>query len=152
MNCAAHGDLNKGNDGEIFLSRSSEDTEEFAYRFGRNLKPGSVVALRGPLGAGKTAFVRGLAAGFGISSVTSPTYTLVNHYEGTIPIYHFDVYRIDNRDDDLREWMDEYLFGDGICVIEWADKIENLLPKETVWVEISEKPDSGENSREIKIC
>ena len=137
---------------EIFRTVSPEETESAALRFAERLGPGSVVALTGPLGAGKTAFVKGIAARFGEATVTSPTYTLVNHYDGSLPVYHFDVYRIEDPDDDTRLWHDEYLFGDGVCVIEWADNIADMLPEGTVRVEISKDPAMGENFREIKIC
>ncbi len=137
---------------EIFRTASPEETESVALRFAERLGPGSVVALTGPLGAGKTAFVKGIAARFGAAAVTSPTYTLVNHYDGSVPVYHFDVYRIEDPDDETRLWIDEYLFGDGVCVIEWADNIADMLPEETVRVEISKDPAAGENFRKIKIC
>ncbi len=137
---------------EIFRTASPEETESVALRFAERLGPGSIVALIGPLGAGKTAFVKGVAARFGAETVTSPTYTLVNHYDGSLPVYHFDVYRIEDPDDDTRLWLDEYLFGDGVCLIEWADNIADMLPAEAIRVEISKDPAMGENFREIKIC
>ena len=137
---------------EIYESMSPAETAEIAGRFAERLGPGSVVALVGGLGAGKTAFVRGIAARFGSGAVTSPTYTLVNHYDGEPPVYHFDVYRIESPDEDTREWMDEYLFGGGICVIEWADNIKDILPDDAVRVEIKKDPARGENFREIRIC
>ena len=137
---------------EIYNSTSPEETAEIAGRLAERLGPGSVVALVGGLGAGKTAFVRGLAASFGLGAVTSPTYTLVNHYGGDPPLYHFDVYRIENLDEDTREWMDEYLFGGGICVIEWADNVKEILPEDAVRVEIEKDPARGDGFREIRIC
>ena len=137
---------------EIYNSSSAEETARIAESFADRLTPGSVVALVGDLGAGKTAFVKGIAAHFGASAVTSPTYTLVNHYDGEITVYHFDVYRLENPDPDTQEWIDEYLFGDGICVIEWADNIRDILPDGTIRVEITKNAALGEDFREIKIC
>ena len=137
---------------EIYESTSPEETAEIAAGFAERLGPGSVVALVGGLGAGKTAFVKGIAARFGRGAVTSPTYTLVNHYDGDPPVYHFDVYRIEEADEDTREWMDEYLFGGGICVIEWADNIKEILPDDAIRVEIVKDPARGDGFREIRIC
>lgn len=138
---------------KIFESKSNQDTMNIAIEFSKGLKSGDVVALIGDLGAGKTAFVKGVAKYFNATSdVVSPTYTLVNEYSGDIKIYHFDVYRLDNPLIDECDWIDEYLFGDGICVIEWADNIKSVLPSDTIRVEISTDPDKGEDYREIKIC
>lgn len=138
---------------EIFMSGSPEDTMRCAETLAERLKPGDVVALTGDLGAGKTAFVKGIVREIcGDAQVTSPTYTLVNQYDGDTTVYHFDVYRLENPDPDSLDWVDEYLFGDGVCVIEWAENIEAVLPANTVRVEILKNPDNGDNFREIKIC
>lgn len=138
---------------EIFESKSNQDTMNIACDFSTRLKGGAVVALIGDLGAGKTAFVKGIARHFNSpNDVVSPTYTLVNEYNGDLKIYHFDVYRLDNPSIDECDWIDEYLFGNGICVIEWADNIKAVLPDNTIRVEINTDPAKGENYREIKIC
>ena len=112
-----------------YHSNSPKETENIAKAFAKNLKPGDVVTLDGDLGAGKTAFTQGLAKGLGIADyVSSPTFTIVNCYEGSIPLYHFDVYRIDDCDDMYEIGYDEYVGGDGIAVIEWSEKIEEILP------------------------
>lgn len=138
---------------KIYESNSQQDTFEIAYNFAKNLGIGDVVALIGDLGAGKTAFVKGVADFFNANhDVISPTYTLVNEYTGDIPIYHFDVYRLDDIGLDECDWIDEYLFGEGISIIEWADNIKQLLPSNTIRIEITPYAEKGENFREIKIC
>ena len=135
---------------DIFQSRSESETIETAMKIGKLLKKGDIVTLNGDLGAGKTAFVKGIAEYFGCTdSVTSPTFTLVNEYDGDIKIYHFDVYRLENPSLDECDWMDEYLFGDGICLIEWAENIKNIIPKNYVEINIIKKPEMGDDYREI---
>ena len=97
---------------------------------------GDVLALTGDLGAGKTQFVKGFVAGVGCSTgVTSPTFTLVHEYTGgRLPVYHFDWYRLESADAVLRLGLDDYLYGDGVCVIEWADRFPALLPPNTRWI------------------
>lgn len=125
---------------------------KIAYEFGRGLGAGDIVCLNGDLGAGKTAFAAGLAKAFGFSGYTSsPTFTLVNEYEASLPIYHFDVYRIDDADEMFAIGLDEYLYGEGICVIEWADKIVDLLPDTRYEVSILKDDTRGENYRKIEI-
>lgn len=134
----------------IFQSRSESETIETAMKIGKLLKKGDIVTLNGDLGAGKTAFVKGIAEYFGCTdSVTSPTFTLVNEYDGDMKIYHFDVYRLENPSLDECDWMDEYLFGDGICLIEWAENIKNIIPKNYVEINIIKKPEMGDDYREI---
>ncbi len=135
-----------------FETRSPEQTKEAGKTLAGELKPGAVVALVGELGCGKTAFVKGVVDFFGGAEVTSPTFTLVNEYDGTIPVYHFDVYRLEHPSFEECDWMDDYLFGDGVCLIEWADNIKEVLPKNTIWIHFSKDPAQGENYREIVRC
>jgi len=132
------------------LSSSIEETILFGKQFAEQLQPGDVVCLVGDLGAGKTHFVKGLASFFGVdpSEVNSPTFTLINEYQGSSTVYHFDCYRIKNDQEAMEIGAEEYLYGDGISVIEWPKKIRNLLPPESVWVTITHK---GEGEREILI-
>ena len=106
-------------------------------------------ALTGDLGAGKTQFVKGFVAGLGSSAeVTSPTFVLVHEYEdGRLPVYHFDFYRLDNSEAVLRLGFDDYVFGDGVSLIEWADRYSDLIPKEAKWLSFELK---GENTRVIR--
>lgn len=136
-----------------YITDSEEDTFALGARLGGKWQPGTVVALTGDLGCGKTAFVRGVVSVFGdAEEVSSPTFTLVNEYSGEPPIYHFDVYRLENAAPEQCDWMDEYFFGDGICLIEWAENIKSVLPEDTVWIKFEKKPEAGENCREITCC
>ena len=138
---------------KCYETESSAQTRMLGQQTAKNLKSGDVLALVGDLGCGKTAFVKGVVDFFGNGDdVTSPTFTLVNEYEGSLPIYHFDVYRLENPSPDECDWMDDYLFGSGICLIEWADNIRAVLPKNTIRIEFSKDSARGENYREIKIC
>lgn len=117
-----------------FLSNEPNETINFAKKLARVLKPRDVIALEGDLGAGKTTFTKGLAEGLGIEkNVNSPTFTIIKEYEGRIPLYHMDVYRLENTEEDLG--FDEYFDGDGVTVIEWAHFIEDQLPKERLTIE-----------------
>jgi tRNA threonylcarbamoyladenosine biosynthesis protein TsaE len=119
-----------------FLSHSPEDTFRAALAEGPRLRPGDVLALTGDLGAGKTQWVKGLAAGLGsAASVTSPTFTLIHEYPGgRLPLYHLDCYRLERPEELLAIGIDDYLDGRGVVVIEWADKFPPLMPAATRWV------------------
>lgn len=135
-----------------FYSNSPEETAEFAKSFASELKPGDVISLNGDLGAGKTAFVQGLAKGLGITEyLSSPTFTIVNCYEGKMPLYHFDVYRIADEEEMYEIGYDEYVDGDGVCVIEWAENIESILPADRYDITICKDYDKGEDYREITV-
>jgi len=113
------------------------ETANLARKLGKLVEPGDIICLIGDLGAGKTTFTKAFALGLEVEDyVTSPTFTIIQEYEGRIPLYHFDVYRIE----DLREMEDigyeEYFYGDGVCVIEWAQIIKDLLPKNYLQIEI----------------
>lgn len=132
-----------------FVSKSVEQTEKFAEDFSKNLKGSEIIAMYGELGAGKTAFARGLSKGLGAEDiVSSPTFAIVNEYHGKYPIYHFDMYRIDSWDDLESIGFFDYI-GNGIIVIEWSENIEGALPEEIIRVKISKTSD--ENERIIKI-
>tara|TARA_R110000868_G_scaffold306734_4_gene568169 strand:+ start:38836 stop:39246 length:411 start_codon:yes stop_codon:yes gene_type:complete len=130
------------------LSSSVEETITFGKEFAKELSVGDVVCLNGDLGAGKTHFVKGIASFFGVNEgrVSSPTFTLINEYHGTIPIYHFDCYRLENEQEALEIGAEEYLYGDGISIVEWPQKIGNLIPENAVWITIKH---SGDSEREI---
>lgn len=134
-----------------FLSESPEATIEFAAKFAKALKPGDIVALVGNLGAGKTTFTKGIAKGLGVKDyrhVNSPTFVLIKEYKGKTPLYHFDLYRLNNIKDIEDIDSDGYFFGKGITVIEWADKCKALLPKKYIRVDFKIK---GENERQLVI-
>jgi tRNA threonylcarbamoyladenosine biosynthesis protein TsaE len=133
------------------ISNSVERTMEIGAKFAQGLKKGDCVALIGDLGAGKTVFTKGIAMGLGVKNaryVNSPTFVIIKEYEGRFPLYHFDLYRLDGHSgfDDMN--YEEYFYGDGVTVIEWADKIRELLPDRR-W-EVSLKA-TDEKRRSIKI-
>ena len=136
------------------ISNSEKETFEIAKSFAKSLKSGDIIALSGDLGAGKTAFVKGVAFALGCNDiVSSPTFTLVNEYTGTEHmLYHFDVYRLSNVTAENCDWIDEYLFSDGICIIEWADNLIDILPENYININITKKPSLGKDYREIEIC
>ena len=123
--------------------KNLEDTKSFGEKLGKVLKKGDIISLNGELGAGKTTLTKSIGVGLGVDEyITSPTFSLINEYRGRIPVYHFDVYRLENIDeiDDLG--FDEYFYGDGVCIIEWADKIKEFLPKENIVLDIEKGPDA----------
>ena len=122
-----------------YFTRSPQETAKLAEQMAREAKPNSVIALIGDLGAGKTIFTKGFALGLDISEpVTSPTFTLINEYTtGRLVLYHFDIYRIDDVDELYEIGFSDYLNAGGVCLIEWADKFLDELPKGAVLVEIS---------------
>lgn len=133
----------------MFTSNSPEETVAAGRTYGEKACKGDVFALAGDLGAGKTQFVKGVVAGLESGAeVTSPTFVLVHEYEdGRLPVYHFDFYRLDSSDAVLRLGFDDYIFGDGVSLIEWADRYPNLIPKEARWLSFEV---NGENTRMIR--
>ena len=131
----------------VYFTNSPEETERLAAAWAKLLRPGTVIAYRGDLGAGKTAFTRGLARGLGIvDPVTSPTYTIVNEYlDGRIPLFHFDMYRLHSADDLFDIGWDDYLERGGICAVEWSENVADAL--ENPFVVTIEKVD--ETTRKI---
>ena len=125
-----------------YLCRSEAETQQLGQRLAGVLSAGAVVAYTGGLGAGKTAFTRGLAQGLGCTCrVTSPTFTIVNEYEGgRLPLFHFDLYRIDGADSLFDIGWDEYLDRGGVCAVEWSERAEEALPPETIRVSIRFHP------------
>ncbi|MDW8800033.1 tRNA (adenosine(37)-N6)-threonylcarbamoyltransferase complex ATPase subunit type 1 TsaE [Clostridium sp. A1-XYC3] len=131
---------------------SLEDTINIGKNLGSLANPGDIVCITGDLGSGKTHFTKGLASGLGINCpITSPTFTIVNEYEGRLKLYHFDVYRVNDPDEIEAIGFDEYIFSDAVSVIEWANYIEELIPEEHIWVEIRKMPELGINFRKIII-
>lgn len=128
------------------ISFNEKQTQEIAYEYAKTLSKGDVILLRGDLGAGKTAFVKGVAKYFGYSGVTSPTYAYLNVYGDFI--YHYDCYRLSCGEDAERLGLTDYFGGDNICLIEWAENIEDALPDKVKIVEIFKQ---GEEQRRIKL-
>lgn len=137
----------------VYESTSAEMTFEFGKKIGSLVKPGDIICLDGNLGVGKTVFTQGVAAGLGIDEpVCSPTFTLIQeYYEGRIPLYHFDVYRIDGPWDMDDLGYEEYFFGDGVCLVEWGNLIKELMPDNTVYVTIEKNLEKGFDYRKITV-
>ena len=135
-----------------FLSSSPEETEAIGARLARVLSPGDVVAFSGDLGAGKTAFVRGLARGLEISGrVTSPTFTIVNEYEGgRLPLFHFDLYRLGSADELFDIGWEDYLARGGVCAVEWSERMEELLEPDAIQVDIRRGMEDGQRIITVK--
>lgn len=134
-------------------SYSPKETFAIGKEIGEHLKPGDVYCLIGDLGVGKTVFTQGLAKGLGIEEpINSPTFTIIQEYhEGRIPLYHFDVYRIGDVSEMDELGYEEYFYGDGACLIEWGNLIEEILPKETVTITIEKDLEKGFDYRKITI-
>lgn len=113
------------------------ETEGFGIKLGKLLKPGDIVCLNGDLGAGKTTMTKSIGIGLDVDEyITSPTFTLINLYRGRMVVYHFDVYRLENVDELYDLGFDEYFFGEGVCIIEWAEKIERMIPADRIVIDI----------------
>ena len=137
----------------IIETHDPEETFEVGRKIGMNAKPGQIYTLTGDLGVGKTVFTQGVAAGLGITEpVNSPTFTIIQEYEdGRLPFYHFDVYRIGDLEDMEEIGYDDYFFGQGICLIEWAELIEEILPEKRIEVTIEKDLEKGFEYRKITI-
>ncbi len=130
-----------------YISHSSEDTYLIGEFIGRLAGPGDLFCLNGDLGAGKTVFARGLAAGLGVKSrVTSPTFTLINEHQGRLPFYHMDVYRLDSSEEMYDLGYEEYFYGTGVTLVEWAGNVEDILPGERMDIKITR---IGDNDRKM---
>ena len=132
---------------------SEEETFALGEKIGREAIPGQVYTLLGDLGVGKTVFTQGVAKGLGISEpICSPTFTIVQVYEeGRMPFYHFDVYRIGDVEEMDEIGYEDYFYGDGICFIEWANLIEEIIPTDRIQITIKKNPEKGYSYREITI-
>ena len=137
----------------IIETHDPEETFEVGRKIGMNAKPGQIYSLTGDLGVGKTVFTQGVAAGLGITEpVNSPTFTIIQEYEdGRLPFYHFDVYRIGDLEEMEEIGYDDYFFGQGICLIEWAELIEEILPEKRIEVTIEKDLEKGFEYRKITI-
>lgn len=137
----------------IFESFTPEDTFTIGKELAKNVRPGEIYTLNGDLGVGKTVFTKGLAAGLGITEpVTSPTFTILQEYEsGRLPLYHFDVYRIGDPEEMDEIGYEDYFYGRGICLIEWAELIEELIPEDAIAVYIEKDLEKGLDYRRIRI-
>jgi tRNA threonylcarbamoyladenosine biosynthesis protein TsaE len=132
----------------MFISKSAEETVVLGRTYGSDARRGDVFALCGDLGAGKTQFVKGFVAGLDSQAdVTSPTFVLIHEYgDGRLPVYHFDFYRVESREALSRIGFDDYIFGDGVSLIEWADRYSSLIPGHAKWLSFELR---DENTRVI---
>ena len=139
---------------ELIESYCEKDTRDLGFRLGSSAEPGQVYTLVGDLGVGKTVFTQGLASGLGIEEpVSSPTFTIVQVYEdGRLPFYHFDVYRIGDVEEMDEVGYEDYVYGNGVSLIEWANLIEEILPEHYTEIRIEKDLDKGFDYRRIEIC
>mgnify|MGYP004535548655 CR=1 FL=1 len=134
-----------------FVSHSTQETEQFGEEIAKSLRGGDVLAFTGSLGMGKTAFTRGLARGLGCRGrVTSPTFTIVNEYDGKTPLFHFDMYRLGSSDELFDIGWDDYLARGGVCAVEWSERVSDALPDDTIYVDIT-RGEEDENTRTITV-
>jgi tRNA threonylcarbamoyladenosine biosynthesis protein TsaE len=132
-----------------FTTKTSEETIELGFKIGKKLKKGNIIAMQGTLAAGKTTITKGIAKALEITdTITSPTFCLISEYYGKMPLYHMDVYRLEGSEDFENLGTEDMLYGDGVCIIEWSEKIMDSLPKETIIINIQPQDDG---SRKIQI-
>ena len=130
-----------------FVTNSEAETTALGERFAKTLKPGDVIAMYGDLGAGKTAFIRGMAKGLGLSArVSSPTFTIVNEYLGEVPLFHFDMYRLSDSDELFEIGWEDYLTRGGVCAVEWSENVEDAFFPDTIRVRIEK---TGDDERAV---
>ena len=134
-----------------FVSHSTQETEQFGEEVAKSLRGGDVLAFTGSLGMGNTAFTRGLARGLGCRGrVRSPTFTIVNEYDGKTPLFHFDMYRLGSSDELFDIGWDDYLARGGVCAVEWSERVSDALPDDTIYVDIA-RGEEDENTRTITV-
>ncbi|MBO6108295.1 MAG: tRNA (adenosine(37)-N6)-threonylcarbamoyltransferase complex ATPase subunit type 1 TsaE [Eubacterium sp.] len=138
---------------EIIESAGEADTLALGERLGRSASPGDIYLLDGDLGVGKTVFAKGFARGLDIKdTIVSPTFTIVHEYDGRLRLFHFDVYRIGDPDEMYDIGFDEYLYGDGVCLIEWPERVAELIPDTAVRISIEKDNERGFDYRRIRIA
>ncbi len=137
---------------QLIISNSAEETEQFGYKLAPQLKPGDVLAFFGDLGSGKSTLIKGICKGLGVEAdITSPTFTLIHEYSARLPVFHFDFYRIANSHEVWELGSDEYFYGEGVCLIEWADRISDFLPENRIEIHLKNCFQKGlQNIREIR--
>ncbi len=135
-----------------FIVKNVEELNSLGVQLGKLCGTNDIICLIGDLGTGKTHLTKGIAKGLEIEDhITSPTFTIVNEYDGRLKLYHFDVYRVNDPDEIAAIGFDEYIFGDGVSIIEWANYIEDLIPDESLTINIEKLPNMGETYRKITI-
>lgn len=128
-----------------FQTKTCEETIALGEKIGQLLKAGDVIAMKGTLGAGKTTITKGIAKALGVEdTITSPTFCLISEYEGKkLPLYHMDVYRLDSEEDFLNLGVEEMLYGQGVCIVEWSEKVMKVLPKKTITLTLTPQEDGS---------
>lgn len=135
-----------------FIANNATATMSLGKKLGKLVNPGDIICITGDLGSGKTHFTKGVAEGLEIEDpITSPTFTIVNEYKGRLKLHHFDVYRVCDPDEIEAIGFDEYIFSDAVSIIEWSNFIEDLIPKEHIWVDIKKSLELGIDYRKISI-
>ncbi|MGM9521637.1 MAG: tRNA (adenosine(37)-N6)-threonylcarbamoyltransferase complex ATPase subunit type 1 TsaE [Oscillospiraceae bacterium] len=133
----------------VVNTENEAETSALGERLAQRLRPGDVIAMYGDLGAGKTAFIRGIARGLGLEArVSSPTFTIVNEYLGPVPLFHFDMYRLSSSDELFEIGWEDYLSRGGVCAVEWSENVEDVFTSETIKVTIEK---TGESGRKITL-
>ena len=128
----------------IFTTKTAEETIELGKKIGKLLQPGSIIAMEGTLAAGKTTITKGIAQALNIDeTITSPTFTLISEYEGKMPLYHMDVYRLDSAEDFINLGVEDLMYGKGVSIIEWSEKIREELPKSTITLRLEPQKDGS---------
>lgn len=137
---------------KLFETYSEKETFEIGQEMAKRAKAGEIYCLLGDLGVGKTIFSKGFAEGLGIKEpITSPTFTIVQVYEAVKPLYHFDLYRIEDEDELEMIGYEDYFYGQGVCLVEWANNVEEVIPKEARWITIEKDLEKGFDYRKITI-
>lgn len=136
----------------IYETQSEKETFEIGHQLAENSKSGDIYCLLGDLGVGKTVFSKGFAIGLGITeAITSPTFTIVQVYEAEKPLYHFDMYRIEDEDELEMIGYEDYFYGKGVCLVEWANNVEDVIPENAKWITIEKDLEKGFDYRKITI-
>ncbi|MBQ8384573.1 MAG: tRNA (adenosine(37)-N6)-threonylcarbamoyltransferase complex ATPase subunit type 1 TsaE [Spirochaetaceae bacterium] len=127
-----------------FVTHSAEETIQLGKKIGSMLQPGAIIAMEGNLAVGKTTITKGIAESLGIEeAITSPTFTLISEYEGKMPLYHMDVYRLDSCEDFINLGVEDLMYGDGVSIIEWSERVREELPKSTITLRLEIREDGG---------
>ena len=144
--------LREGKIMTVYESNNEKETFDIGYQLAVASKKGAIYCLIGDLGVGKTVFSKGFATGLGITEpITSPTFTIVQVYEGDKPLYHFDMYRIEDPDELEMIGYEDYFYGEGVCLVEWANNVLDVIPKEAIWIDIQKDLEKGFDYRKITI-
>ena len=135
-----------------YETMSENETFQVGQELAKNAKGGEIFCLVGNLGVGKTIFSKGFATGLGITEhITSPTFTIVQIYQGKLPLYHFDMYRIEEPEELEMIGYEDYFYGEGVCLVEWANNVREVIPKDAIWISIEKDLEKGFDSRKITV-